>query len=61
MAHQTAKNIAAHPAGWTLGYLKAKGWSKTSISQLMRQAFTTLAVIAAEKSKFDKKTGVVQA
>jgi hypothetical protein len=59
-AHTTGTNIAAHPAGWIMGYLKAKGWKEGCIKQLLKHTFTAQAVASAEKSSWDRKTGVVK-
>ncbi len=39
LAHATGTNIAAHPAGWVLGYLKARGWKEDCVKQLLKQSF----------------------
>lgn len=58
-AKSMARNIATHPAGWIMGYVASKGWKKESIETFMKKAFTTSAVVAAQQSSFDKKTGQV--
>ena len=59
MAKSLAKNIASHPAGWILGYLKQKGWKSECIQKLLKKSFSTSSIVAAQNSTWDKKTGRV--
>jgi hypothetical protein len=59
MAKAQARNIAAHPAGWVLGFINSKGWKKESVEKFMKKAFITSAVVSAQQSSWDKKTGQV--
>lgn len=43
-----------------MGYLQMKGWTKESITLLLRQSFTAAAVHSAQNSTWDKKTGIVK-
>jgi hypothetical protein len=54
-AHALATNIAAHTAGWILGYIKMKGWKEDCYKTFLRQSFTSSGVTSAEKSTLDKK------
>jgi len=58
-AHALATNIAAHTAGWILGYIKWKGWREDCCKLFLRQSFTSSGVTSAESSTWDKNTGVV--
>jgi hypothetical protein len=59
-ARTLARNIAHHPAGWVLGYITQLKWKKDCIAKLMTKSFTASAVMEAERSKWDKKTGEVK-
>jgi hypothetical protein len=59
IAKTQARNVAAHTAGWVLGYVTGKGWKKECIRAFMKKAFNTSAVISAQKASWDKRTGQV--
>ena len=58
-AKTVARNIGAHACGWVKGYMEAIGVKRESVTALLRQSFSTAAIVSAQNSKWDKKTGQV--
>ena len=58
-AKTVARNIGAHACGWVKGYMEAIGVKRESITALLCQSFSTAAIVSAQSSKWDKKTGQV--